>query len=602
MYLQRRANINLVVMFDPGHRAWNDSKAALQQAGLWSAALLLQMTMDVDRGPWKDGKWFAEVAQASELFANFRQADQDPWLISLVEPILRDTGDLDSLSDPMVAAGIAQSLPEHFSRMQPKISMTRWFGFVDAAREFLPKWHRRLLVQMMLCLQTGVFQSDKASDSLAAVSLPSEASSSGERVSTSRESEEIRKLRLACRNTLELITLVPGDAHLHRTCKLICAVLEPMREWDTQQSRMLRSSPEALLWYKWESLGHGWASLNAIARLTHDQGTLADLGVGHVDSQVSPGGLSAVSLPLVNETRSARAFGDLVVGLLGARLQTESCYTQGLPLRLAGLLDEAAAPRVIQELWEDLRAWEMIRESKGHFWKRVKARSPFELVFVQQVVACLQLSDWSMTDGLKRVPEGVFSCPGQTKLIEDGFQKERHAESQNANRRMALSRIWLSPVELKVLGATHRYEDIPFATEPVPPGVRDEDTKSLFFSRAKDMSMPLPDLVSSSASTSWYSPTPQMYIGHESDMSLWRYLSRRNELHLGEKSWLSVLLKGARICVKHSSHDRWYLAVARYSGVAAVGWPMQQLSVGGKALYSLATQVDWSETPSTSSP
>lgn len=162
---------------------------------------------------------------------------------------------------------------------------------------------------------------------------------------------------------------------------------------------------------------------------------------------------------------------------------------------------------------------------------------------------------------------------------------------------MALTRIWLSPVEMQVLSGTHRFQVVPFATEHVPPGVRDDDAKTLFFNGTKDMSVALPDLVSGSASTSWYSPTPQMFIGHVADMSLWRHLVRRNELQLGEKSWLSVLLKGVRMCVRHSSHDRWYLAIASYSGVAAVGWPMQEIRIGAHTFYGLAAQLSWSDTP-----
>lgn len=597
MYLQRRANMNLIVMFDPSHRAWNDSKAALQQAGLWSAALLLQITMNLDHGPWRDGKWHSEVVQAAELYAQFKNPDQDAMLISLLEPILRGTGDIDSLSSPTVAFDIAQSLPEHFSSMHPKVSMTRWFGFVDTARAFLPKWHRRLLLQMLLCIETGVFNGDKQSDALGAVSFGGAASSSGERISTARESEEVKKLRLACKNTLELSTLVLGDAHLHRTCMLICAVLEPMREWQSQQSRALRSCPEVLAWYKQAALGHGWASLNAIAKLIEDDGVLADLGVGQLEPQDKLDNLSNISLSVVNEGRTSQATGGLIVALLGARLQTESCYTQGLPLRLAALLDEEAAPRVIADLKRDAEAWAVVKDIKGGFWKKVAARSPFALVFVQQVVEGLRSADWAMTRDLRQVLEGAFAGLGQTKVVEDGFQKERHCEAKNSNRRMALNRIWLSPVDMKVLGDTHRFEEIPFAKEQLPPGVRADDANSLYFSRAKDLSVPVPDLVSKTSATSWYSPAPQMFIGHVADMSLWRYCIQHKQTHLAEKSWLSVLLKGASICVRHTSQKQWFLAVASYSGVAAVGWPMRAVKLGGKTLYGLATDVQWSDTP-----
>ena len=44
------------------------------------------------------------------------------------------------------------------------------------------------------------------------------------------------------------------------------------------------------------------------------------------------------NLDVINEDRVVQALGNLVVGVLGARLQTEAVYTRGLPYRLCALL------------------------------------------------------------------------------------------------------------------------------------------------------------------------------------------------------------------------------------------------------------------------
>lgn len=157
-------NTNMVIMFDPSHRAWNDAKSGLQSSKLWGAAVLLQVTMNLDHGPWRDGRWHAEIVEAAGVYSKFGSPEDCAILQSLLEPIVRDTGDFDMLADPLLARNISATLPDYFQDLQPKVSMTRWFGLVDASNAYLPRWHRRLLVQLFLCLQTGVFKVGRPSE------------------------------------------------------------------------------------------------------------------------------------------------------------------------------------------------------------------------------------------------------------------------------------------------------------------------------------------------------------------------------------------------------------------------------------------------------
>lgn len=47
----------------------------------------------------------------------------------------------------------------------------------------------------------------------------------------------------------------------------------------------------------------------------------------------------------------------------------------------------------------------------------------------QQVIRMLLVSDWTWNAGLQKCIEELFSTVGATKVIEDGWQKERHGES-----------------------------------------------------------------------------------------------------------------------------------------------------------------------------
>lgn len=100
MYLMRKGFLNILLQWDPSHRCWNDAQAGLRHAKLWGSTLLLQLTMNLDHGPWRDGRWHAEVVQAAELYSKFQNPENCALMQSLIQAILEDSGDTDMLADP----------------------------------------------------------------------------------------------------------------------------------------------------------------------------------------------------------------------------------------------------------------------------------------------------------------------------------------------------------------------------------------------------------------------------------------------------------------------------------------------------------------------
>lgn len=143
--------------------------------------------------------------------------------------------------------------------------------------------------------------------------------------------------------------MVLMDPFMHTLCRVIMVVMEPLRQWQSSQSKELRSCNEVCWWYMNQSLGNGWDCLCAFMRLLRDAGLLTDLGAGRLLPGDRLETLHRHDLSVINEDKLASTFGNLVVGLLGARLQTETCYTQGLPLRLCALFCPEAAAGVIEK-------------------------------------------------------------------------------------------------------------------------------------------------------------------------------------------------------------------------------------------------------------
>jgi hypothetical protein len=51
--------------------------------------------------------------------------------------------------------------PDLFSNKGERVSLTRWFGWMDAAESSLPKWHSMLVVLLYIGIQLGTFKSAK---------------------------------------------------------------------------------------------------------------------------------------------------------------------------------------------------------------------------------------------------------------------------------------------------------------------------------------------------------------------------------------------------------------------------------------------------------
>ena len=92
--------------------------------------------------------------------------------------------------------------------------MTRWFGIVDSYLAFSRIWFKRCVAMLYLSLLLGIIGTDAEKGWLQATFPGRSAPDSEEKdpqeakQSTAQESESIAKLRRACRNTLQLVTVV----------------------------------------------------------------------------------------------------------------------------------------------------------------------------------------------------------------------------------------------------------------------------------------------------------------------------------------------------------------------------------------------------------
>lgn len=123
-----------------------------------------------------------------------------------------------------------------------------------------------------------------------------------------------------------------------------------------------------------------------------------------------------------------------------------------------------------------------------------------------RVVGMLVESKWEWTPQVELAVSDLYSTVGATKIIEDGWQKERHREGFHCNRQVWHGRAWMAPVYGDVMNRVHHYDGVPYKSQEVPRG--GTLPSSLFVSVEKASSMKeLKQIVGTQPGTPWYGPS-----------------------------------------------------------------------------------------------
>lgn len=257
--------------------------------------------------------------------------------------------------------------------------------------------------------------------------------------------------------------------------------------------------------------------------MVNDPGVLRSLGIGVLPPATNLQSLNDDDFLIIRDSEQAGVAGAFALSLICRRCMSLSWHSKGLPGLFAALLSPEHGQTTLDKIRSYSEYWMEISVLTGAFWRRLQDRTPFRLVFVQQVVSLAKASNWRLTSPIVDVVRDAFSCVGATKVVEDAFQRERHAECHTStNRRMAKSKMWMVPVEKKVLGELHRYTEVPFSQETLAMNSQCLDMDELFVPRMRKGSMNFRSIVSQRQAAQWYAPSPLNYFGHIADLSMYR--------------------------------------------------------------------------------
>lgn len=185
----------------------------------------------------------------------------------------------------------------------------------------------------------------------------------------------------------------------------------------------------------------------------------------------------------------------------------------------------------------------------------------------------LRAASFALTPALEAYVKDLFSVVGQSKICEDGMHFERRGEGEQDSKLMTIDRRWSTLVDHKILSREHRYDEIEWMSASVPRGVAASGLNGLYGEKRKDASMDFKSIVGYGR-TDYHNPSTETELRSTADIQLALHCFEKQDWAKSQTSWLALLARVPRLCVKGPSPgDRWHFALGDLGGSVALAWP-----------------------------
>lgn len=493
---------------------WNDVLQSVKSANLFRTMLLVTLSCNSAWGPWGGEKWFHvlreawsdfEVAATAALVGKAKATDGSTTALleSLAPKILVESGELTRWEvEELAPADVAEQALEliraapFLHKKGTRVATCRWFSFLAALEELLPCWSAKTLVCAHANIAAGLMDGDVVAAELdravattaanvaaTAASASTDGPGDGDVGHLQRDKMELQRFRDGCKNTLQAVGRIHLSGDLLAGACIILVGSKPFRAWQSEVAHSCRSpSANASMLL---SLCHGAEPLRVCRDVMVGVGSGLEVcgyigvdGVANLLTGVTP---LTVDSPLVlSQDALVDRAGRFAVALLSRRMSTLMQYWT-FPLRFFRLLVPRDDDNPLRDVGEMLQAWSRCKGWMGQFWTRLRWRSCFQWVLVQDIMACLTRSASSSSSGggsasgvaataavvddlppvvrelLERLSRGFLT----TKIVEDSFNKARSHEARMKCKQQGGSNFYFSRCYgSKLLSELYHYAEV----------------------------------------------------------------------------------------------------------------------------------------------
>ena len=177
--------------------------------------------------------------------------------------------------------------------------------------------------------------------------------------STRNEKEQVKTLRLACKNTIHFSLSILMEDRMRMTFCAIARLMGPVRACHGHALSKTRSADEALTWYKEQASGKVFEPLLNIVRMLMSSGFVEDIGLWDCSQAVA---MSVDGYAVQGDLDVARKAFNYAMNLVARRMRTCWRHCRGFPGSLAVLLNVETAQ---DKLTESSRAGERAEGREG---------------------------------------------------------------------------------------------------------------------------------------------------------------------------------------------------------------------------------------------
>ena len=527
------------------HGLHNDVLGSVMDIGFGSFLYSATIVLNLHFLPWNNGSFGKKIVQAAE---SMRQSSDHthPVFNRFCDTIGHEKGFCDvDMMDPDSAKQIWDMFLDSASvnTAGQKVGMCRWFQVFVSMRRLFPDW-TSLLVVLIRANQGEPWMANSVLGSglVAQVEVDAAMPGVGERKMQTKDSvaDEIRQLRKAVRNAMHFAMCFLSNPLHRQMCGLVVWLTSSVQEWYHSQAKTLKSNDSGRTWMLEQLAGSFWVPLRSAFRALHQEGVLQDLGfVTRLTATERE--FTDNHAGLCDEEYMAMHAGKFVQAMIKRRVFRSAWFIYGWPGRLCGLLgEEGIARSTMLDLRQHYEAYEAISGFESKYFKARSARSPFKLPSVHQLVEPIRADGWVLSDrarSLLKLRESGFK---QSRVVEDGFLKERRAEAAVTNFEMAEVGVVVALTQSEIL--TSRFSFKTHAHDQFHQGSGERLPAHAFRARTSDATMDISSIRGPKSTPAWITHSPGSWTKFHLEPYLMAHLHRTRSWAASELAWLTNLL------------------------------------------------------------
>jgi hypothetical protein len=237
--------------------------------------------------------------------------------------------------------------------------------------------------------------------------------------------DEIKQLRRACKHAFHFVILFLASVNNRRVGSILSTLTHATESWNTKQARRFKCAAGNHDWVLEQLGGDFWVPLRSTFQALMAPEELEAMGFDVQLSSHSPDRNCTES----NSKYSGIA-GKFVQNLVRRRVFRRAWFTDGWPHRRFGFLGGA---ELIEETGSWLKdtdeAYELAKIRVTLFYNNICSKSPFRLPAVRQISEPVRSYGWVPSPEVLRRVEARNKMFKQSRIIENGFLRDRREES-----------------------------------------------------------------------------------------------------------------------------------------------------------------------------